>query len=241
MPTILDVALLVTILAWSAWEHIVPLPRARRAAAEGRPDARSRLYRHIVTSEWILAALTLGLWLAQHRPLAELGLVLPTGGRLAGGIVVVGLIAALAWMQSRAVAAIPRERLAVRGRSLPASLRFVLPHTPAERAGFTWLSLTAGVCEELIARGWLIAFFGAWMAPWWAALASSALFGLGHSYQGFGGGVKAGVTGMVMAAIYLLTGSLLPAMIVHALIDYASGDAAGRMLEAAAAEPAAAA
>jgi membrane protease YdiL (CAAX protease family) len=240
MPTILDVALLAALVAWSLAEHLVLLPRSRRAAAQGLPGARIQNYRRIAAAEWALAALTLALWLAQHRSLAALGLALPTGWRLVGAVAVVVLVAALAAMQARSLAAIAREGLAKRGRALPEALRFILPQSPAERVGFTGLSLTAGVCEELIARGWLIAFFGAWMGPWWAALASSAVFGLGHSYQGVAGAAKAGAAGMVMAAIYLLTGSLLPGMIVHALVDISSGHAAGVMLEAAAESPIAA-
>ena len=48
-------------------------------------------------------------------------------------------------------------------------------------------------------------------------------FGIGHSYQGRKGAIRATLAGAVMAIIVLSTNSLVPAMIVHALIDAGSG------------------
>ena len=49
------------------------------------------------------------------------------------------------------------------------------------------------------------------------------VFGLTHIYLGRQGAIAATITGAVLAAIVLATGSLIPAMIAHALIDIASG------------------
>ena len=56
-----------------------------------------------------------------------------------------------------------------------------------------------------------------------AMIAVVAIFGISHAYQGWKGAVKATIAGAVMAAIVLATGSLIPAMIVHALIDAGGG------------------
>ena len=54
-------------------------------------------------------------------------------------------------------------------------------------------------------------------------LASTLLFGLGHAYQGAGGIVRTGIVGLLFAGVYVTTGSLLAAMLLHAVIDAASG------------------
>lgn len=57
-----------------------------------------------------------------------------------------------------------------------------------------------------------------------AAIALSAVaFGLGHAYQGKKGILKTTAVGLVMNGIVLLTGWLIPAMVVHAIIDVNAG------------------
>jgi membrane protease YdiL (CAAX protease family) len=70
------------------------------------------------------------------------------------------------------------------------------------------------------------------LAAWWglplAVLLTNVAFGLGHAYQGREGMLKTGLVGFVMSGIVLATGSLVPAMILHAIIDLGGGaDGAG--------------
>jgi len=98
----------------------------------------------------------------------------------------------------------------------------LLPLNAVERMAFILVSLTAGICEEALYRGYLIHFLH--QSPLAlslvaALLLSSFAFGLGHLYQGWSGVLKAGLVGLVLGLVYLLSGSLIPAMILHALID----------------------
>src|SRR5207244_124912 len=52
---------------------------------------------------------------------------------------------------------------------------------------------------------------------------ASVVFGLGHAYQGWRGMLLTGVVGAFLAALYLVSGSLITPMIVHALMDMRSG------------------
>ena len=52
---------------------------------------------------------------------------------------------------------------------------------------------------------------------------SSILFGLLHSYQGWKGGLRSGVIGLILALLYVLTGSLWIPIILHIVIDINSG------------------
>ena len=127
--------------------------------------------------------------------------------------------------QSRKVATLTPERRERARAGLSGPVVALLPHNRAEWRGFLALSLTAGVCEELLVRGFLIWFIASWTGPWIALVLSSVLFGLAHGYQGPGGIVKTGVVGLVMGAVYLGTHSLLPGMVLHALLDAGSGTA----------------
>lgn len=98
----------------------------------------------------------------------------------------------------------------------------LLPNTSAERAAFIFLSLSAGVSEEILFRGFLIRLLhdGAIALPLAGALtASSLLFGLGHAYQGFKGMLSTAVAGLSMGLLFLLSGSLIPAIVLHSLLD----------------------
>jgi len=98
----------------------------------------------------------------------------------------------------------------------------LLPRTVDERTTFALLAVTAGVCEELIFRGFGIAYVR-WLWPgathFWLIAITSAAFGLAHLYQGVRGVLLTGLVGAVLASLVLATGSLLPAMVIHALID----------------------
>jgi membrane protease YdiL (CAAX protease family) len=97
-----------------------------------------------------------------------------------------------------------------------------LPDTAVERFGFALLSLTAGVCEEALFRGFLIRYLheGPLALPLLPALAAASLaFGLGHLYQGGRAVLSTGLAGAAFGLVFLLSGSLIPGIVLHALID----------------------
>ena len=56
-----------------------------------------------------------------------------------------------------------------------------------------------------------------------AIVLSSLLFALAHSYQGWEGVVQAGVTGLVLAVIYVVISSLWIPIALHIVGDACSG------------------
>lgn len=82
------------------------------------------------------------------------------------------------------------------------------------------LLLLVGFYEEIVARGLLLTrareLFGGYWTP---ALISSALFALGHFYQGFYGVVQTALFGLVLAVFTLRWGTLWPAIFAHAAIN----------------------
>lgn len=85
------------------------------------------------------------------------------------------------------------------------------------------LLVFVGIYEELFARGLLLrrcctVLGGAW-GP---VLISSALFGLGHLYQGWMGVVQTALVGVVLAGFTIRWGVLWPAIVAHASLDILS-------------------
>lgn len=98
----------------------------------------------------------------------------------------------------------------------------LLPEAGIERVAFLLVSVTAGICEEVLFRGFLIQFlaYGPLALPLAVALfAASLSFGLGHIYQGTKGVIGTAVGGFVFGLLFLLCGNLWPGIILHALID----------------------
>jgi membrane protease YdiL (CAAX protease family) len=58
---------------------------------------------------------------------------------------------------------------------------------------------------------------------WLAALLSALLFGAAHAYQGLAGVIRTGLFGLFFTAIVLLTRSLWPAIVLHAVVDAMGG------------------
>jgi len=223
MITAADLAFVFVLLVIATiYEYVYFWPRFRAAVAAGRPDARTWGYRRGVIGQWLFATCALAIWSLYGRPWAALRLVFPHGWRLVVGAVYVAAAVALVALQLWSVRRLsPERRIAARPKL--GNVSFMLPRTGAEQRWFVALALTAGFCEELLYRGYLVWIIAPWLGQLGAMAAVVAAFGISHAYQGRKGATRATIAGAVMAAIVLSSGSLIPAMIVHALIDIGGG------------------
>lgn len=190
--------------------------KARRRIAAGVRGAKVRLYREIVVEQIITTGLVLLLW-RSGLSATSLGLVAPRSWlwTMTALFTIVGL---LAWssLLLRPKAAKIREK--VRDR-----IGVLLPDTHQERFWFGAVSVGAGVSEELVFRGFLLVYFSFYLPHLNTAekvLLTSLVFGFAHIYQGWKGVVGAGILGLVLAGLYLTTGSLLLPVVIHAAADY---------------------
>jgi|GEM_PF-355793 len=218
-PDLVFVALLA--VAWPLYEHFVGWPRFLRRLRDEPLRARPREYAATMATQWLLAAAAVALWVRAGRPWRALGLAAPGGSRLWLAAVALTLLAALYGSQAAALARSPGARARVRQAIAP--LEALLPHTAPELRWFLAVSVTAGVCEELLFRGWFTWTLAPWLGWWGAAALGAGCFGLLHAYQGRSGIVRTAIVGAVMALVVALTRSLLPAMALHALVDIGSG------------------
>jgi len=198
--------------------------RKRAALIEaGRTELRMQLYRKLIREEWIAVLVLAVLWLYLGRGAAELGLIPGTGALVWAGYGLAALICVLLAVQMRVMTANEKNRASLLEQT--GGVAFLMPHTLQERRTFDAVSLTAGICEELLFRGFLFAYLtaGLGVSVWLAALLSSVAFGFAHLYQGPLGILKTGTVGLVLAVLYVMTGSLWAPIVVHFLMDLFAG------------------
>jgi hypothetical protein len=222
LPTLADDLILLVIAAYPIWEYFVSWPRAKARLASGARDARWKLYRTAIATQWIATAAIVTLWFVLGRPAATLYLQLPTGWRLVVSIIlVVGIALPMAAQVVSVLRISAEQRVALRPKLGYAMS--IVPHTATEYHWFLPLAVTAGLCEELIYRGYLTWLLASYIGLWLGAAVSVAIFGITHAYLGKTGVVRATLLGAIFAAFVLALRSLYPMMLVHAIVDLGSG------------------
>jgi len=220
------------------------VPRYRRlkeAVANGDTRARMKTYQRALVFEWmsaLLAVAALGFDWSKLSPkllgLGELGLIqsLTSGGDAARGAifgVVIGVAAGTAGMIAMRLKAKKRGAAGAPGvnaaqpwwRKLVPDFSALLPSTTHERLLWTLVAISAGICEEVLFRGWLLSALHDQVGLNGAALiiAASATFGLAHAYQRPTGVILTGLAGALFCVLYVATGSLLVPILLHIVVD----------------------
>jgi len=222
-PHLFDhIAFILLAAVFPVWDYFAIRRRAARIRA-GEPEARLGLYRIFIVEEWATTIVLLAAWFALGRDASSLGLV-PRPGLLAwAGYGLTAVICAALVFQAVTIVRNPKSLANVRDKLT--SLSFLFPGTPRERRMFDAVSVTAGICEEIFFRGYVVVYLMAvFGTPFWAAgLISSLVFGFAHVYQGPTGILRTGFVGLMFFVLYALTGSLWAPMIAHAVMDITSG------------------
>ena len=218
-----DVVFLLILFVVQPWYSRRAWVRQQRAIAAGLKPDRVRLYAQTMAAQWSGLVLLLAAWWWLDRPLSDLGVhgELGTGFALvvAFGAVALGALTAIARRNRRATAEQKRATREALGDLLP-----FLPQDDRDLRTFFALSVTAGVVEELLYRGFALWALAQWMPLWAAVLLSSAAFGLAHSYQGTSGMLRTGAIGLLFAVLFLASGSIWLPMLFHALFDVLQGE-----------------
>ena len=108
--------------------------------------------------------------------------------------------------------------------NLRQQLGFLIPGTTLELLVWFCVSTTAGICEEIIFRGYLQRQFSAISTSAFAGvLLSAVVFGAAHGYEGGPRMLLIGVYGLMFGLLAWWRKSLRPGMIAHAWHDAISG------------------
>jgi len=195
---------------------------ADHLSAAANPN-RVRFYVLTLLFEWLLFVLVVAgmrhsgapillvlgdRWHSVRQALRDIGIA------AAFWIVSAGILFVLAWL--------------LRVATLGPKMDFILPHAGVEIALWIALSITAGICEETIFRGYLQRQFIALTknVPTGIIL-SAAAFGVAHAYQGFRMVILIGLYGAMFGILAHWRGSVRPGMIAHAWQDSLNGVLAG--------------
>lgn len=213
----------------------------KKDIANGDTQARARVYRKAIVFEWVSALLALFALGFDWNKLNPKFLALESAklvqiwqgafdhsafslGAMAG--VVLGLILGTAGF---IIARIKSNRRGVPAAtaSAPWWRRFLpdfaalVPATIRERLLWLAVAFSAGICEEIVFRGWLLSTLHGLLRLDGSALilVAAVLFGLAHSYQGIAGMVLTAFAGLLFCGLYVATGSLLFPILLHIVVD----------------------
>jgi len=184
-----------------------------RALAEGH---RAGLYERTMISEWMMLGLVLaGVWWHGSSLLTVLGERWRSLGQFLRDLG----IAVLFLMVTIAIGSVFGH-----GRGDESATRSLLPQGRTEMWLWVALSVTAGICEEAIYRGYFQRQFIAATknAPAGIVL-SAALFGAAHLYQGVSHALQIALLGVMGGIVAYWCKSVRPGMIAHSLQDILGG------------------
>ena len=201
---------------------LVSYRRLLARVARGEKFVRTDAYKSTVISHWCLFALAMALWAVSDRNWADLGFGLTLDGAFfaAAILTIVGIVAL--YFQLRQVTGGDQATLQ-RFRDQIGDLDLFLPRNGNELGRFYGLSLTAGIVEEVLWRGFMIWYLSLFMPVWAAAVLSSIGFGIAHAYQGIRNMPQIAMVGGALALLFVLSGSVWLPMIMHTAIDMFQG------------------
>lgn len=195
-----------------------PLPAlliVQARLVEPIPDEADRetLYVSSAVSVWILAAMAMLTARFSGFSRADVGIVdLPPDALLATAALTT--LAGLAIMAAGKLVRVPESAL----------VDYLIPRTSSERIAFVGLSVSAGIAEEIVFRGFLIGAVAAASGSLpLAVVVSVVAFAISHAYQGPVGILRVALLGIVLTVPFILTGSIYPSMIAHATLDILAG------------------
>jgi membrane protease YdiL (CAAX protease family) len=182
------------------------------------PSARLLFYRTQVLWEWSWMVVLAVIVIPIPEPLKWLGLNPPNQ---IGWIILAALLLGI-FLSTYLLRRSPGAMASMQ-RSLEAS-SVLLPSTPAERTWFAIAAVTAGICEELLYRGFLMSYLPSNFSMLAGqiiliSIISGIIYGLSRAYQGMRGIATTALTGFSFAIVYFLSHSLIPAMVFHTLAE----------------------
>jgi membrane protease YdiL (CAAX protease family) len=203
----------------------------RRLLSPGQRDGKQkklRIYAFIILSEWAFVAALL--WITNRHALTIVDLGEYAGDvtlTLAVTLALLAVITFMAYFNFRQLRRSAPDKL----EAEIGALKYFLPESKPEIAVFAGIAFTAGICEELLYRGWLQNLIAAGTGSVWAGLILGAvIFGCGHAYQGKSGMIQTGIIGLIFGGVFLLTGGLIAGQILHVSIDAVNGIVGGYAL-----------
>lgn len=177
---------------------------------------------------WILAAVVTGIWIWKERPLSLMGFR-PPDWNLSTCLLTAGMV--MLYLADIILSSRSEDQRKQTTDHWDSHLPF-LPGHVRELPAYAFMCLSAGVCEEILYRGFMVTYFidpQKQGFPILAAIVPALLFCLAHFYQGYMAMAKIFVLSLLFALVFIFSKSLWIVMAVHVLIDLAGGILSMRM------------
>lgn len=211
VPALLFLLFFLVLVPWGAY-------RSRSVLARNPALPRVVYLRNVVGQQ--VAFLVFALLVAWHDQIAiPVGRVDP----LAIGVALVLLLGAVALLRPYWIRKVEAD---------DPHLALFAPQTREERRWWVAVSVAAGISEEIVWRGVMLAVLW-WVTGSWlfAAVISSLMFGVAHSLQGWRSAALIAVIAFGMTLFVRWADGLLLAAAMHAGYDVVAGFSYGRMVE----------
>jgi len=198
-------------------------------------NARVSYYKKIMVGLWIPTIIILGLIAFSELTLKDVGLTLPSFQlEILGAVpsyIIIGLIGLYSllmvyYLLGYHFSSEFRKKFSEQKQSSMQKISYadMIPVSKEEKKCWNYVSITAGVTEEIIYRGFIIfafSYFFPSLSIWVILLISAVLFGLAHTNQGLVEGfIRTTIIGFLFACFYVVVGSILPLILLHVVIDY---------------------
>lgn len=216
----LEYLLLGYLILWPLYIYLTHEQEKQSVIAQ--PIKRIAVYRSTIFQLWLPVLILMVLVSLNYLSMNDLGLRWHWG--LANQIAVTGLVLISGYFLFSLKQLRENSENHKTVRKQLAFVQWLMPTSVKESRYFILgVSISAGVCEELLFRGYLMQLLADFMPTYGVVLISSMLFGLGHIYQGPIHILKSALMGVVMALIYLATDSIIVPIILHTLLDMYAG------------------
>lgn len=169
---------------------------------------------------WVGAIMVFLLWLIAGRPFVDMGIRSPITDALVIGLTALFVVAYV-------VETVTELRKENRESEILKAAPF-LPQNNSEFMAFLVLAFSAGVCEEIVYRGFLVNYLlsvinDPVVAFNVAVLFPAVIFGVVHMYQGIKSVLKISIMSLLFSTIFIFSQSLLIVMILHFSVDAIGG------------------
>lgn len=217
-----DILILLTFCVIIPVISFVYFRRALRESPEEIARDRIKNYRNTMIWQWALCMALFLVWQLNGREWADLGFRFETGLGLWVGAALTFATLGFFYLQLHQASAgkpgVKEEMVKQFG-----DVAMFMPQLRPELNSFYGLSLTAGIVEEILFRGYFIWVFSQFLPLWAAALLGVVIFALVHSYQGWKNLPALFIISAILMGVYLLTGSLWLPMLLHIIGDMIQG------------------
>lgn len=188
-----------------------------QAYLQENPQLLIQTYKSIMVMQWAMCLPVLILLGLQEAGLASIGLHF-----LTNPLSVAGLVGAV-FLGYQLVRILPYpERRLIKAKKKLNAVLYILPKNRQEHKWSTMVSITAGICEEILFRGLFYELLAQYMLPLYAILIVNIMFGLGHAGTQLKNMLSTMGLGLLWSITYHFTGSLWAPVLMHILVDFYS-------------------